>query len=158
MADAKAPAPPPTKPVIPELRGACFKMALPEGWTDRSVYLAALPETIQDMQPSLAVTQDNIPGLKDVEGFAQGLMLDLQGQLPDYKEIKKDRRSLAGRSANYVQYSWKNPKDVVVRQAQWYVYKDPVMFIITASAPESAFARLEGQFDEIVKAFTISLK
>lgn len=158
MANPNAPSMPPTKPLITELKGACFKMPVPEGWTDRSIYIAALPETIESIQPSVVITQDNVPGLKEFDGYVEGLVLDLKGQLDGFKEVKTERRSLAGRSANYVQYTWKNPKEILLRQAQWYVYKDPVLFIVTASAPESAFARLEPQFDEIVKGFAITLK
>jgi hypothetical protein len=156
MANPPAPAPPAptTKPLIHELRGPLFKMAVPEGWTDRSIYGAALPVMVENMQPSLVVTQENAPGIKDFETFFKGLVLEVEGQLPEYKEQKREKRAAGGHAAQYLEYTWKSPAGVVLRQAQWYAYKDPVVYILTATAPDSGFEGLRAQFDATVKGFS----
>ena len=158
----KAPAPPPplppVKPPITELRGALFHVAVPEGWTDRSLYAAAAPVTVEGLQPNVTVTQENQPEMKDLEAYSKNLISDLSGQLPGFKLLKSEKCSIGGRDARVHRYTWKNPRGVVLRQSQWHVYKAPTAFIVTATAPDGAYDRFGEQFEELVKGMTFAGK
>ena len=152
------PPPPPVKPPIRELHGALFKMAVPEGWTDRSLYVCSAPMPVEGIEPNVTVTQENRPDLKDLDEYSKGVMSELSGQLPEFKLRKSEKRSLGGRDARWNEYNWKNPHGVLLRQAQWHVYKSPTAFVITATAPESAYAKFEATLEEVVKGFAFLTK
>jgi hypothetical protein len=146
------PPPPPGKPPITELKGALFRLALPEGVVDRSIYMAAFPP-VENFQPSLVVTQEHNPGLKDFPEHVSGLVRALEAQLKDYQFHGRDKVTLAGRAGERARFSWTNPKGVRLRVSQWYVYKDPTLFVLNATAPEAAFEKLEAAFEAAVKSF-----
>ena len=149
--DANKPTPSPS-PVIAELRGAGFRMPLPAGWVDRSVYCAAGPE--QDgFQPTLTVTVQHAPDVTDIAVFAQDQLRQLAGQLDDYEFGRAEKRQIGTRPGYWAQFEWTGPDGARLHQQQWFMPKAPNVYIVTATAPAEKFAAVAKIFDDTTKGF-----
>jgi hypothetical protein len=149
---AKPPVASPGPPPIRELRGPNFRLALPAGWSDRSLYSASL-QTPDGHQATITVVVQLFPQGGDLASYVEDQARQLAGQLPDYEAIKSERRMLGTRSCQCVQFRWKPDGSDPVRQSQWYVQNLNLVFTITATVPEGAPRDIETQLAIIIGSF-----
>jgi hypothetical protein len=145
------PAVPPGKPF--ELRGPSFRLGVPEGWSDRSVYCVTTPGA-GELQATFAVTRSECPRGVTLADCAQDQLRQLAGQLAEFQVIRSEKRLLGTRECQRAQFTWKTAEGLVVRQSQWYLQQGDHVFALTATAPVDSFAQFEPQFDQLVAAFT----
>jgi hypothetical protein len=149
---AKPPVASPGPPPIRELRGPNFRLTLPAGWSDRSLYSASL-QTPEGLQATITVVTRLLPQGGDLAAYAEDQARQLAGQLPDFEAIKSERRMLGTRACQCVQFRWKPDGSDPVRQSQWYVQNLNLVYTITATVPEAASRDIETRLANIIGAF-----
>ena len=150
---ARPAAAPPGPPPLRELRGAGFRLALPVGWSDRSVYSTST-QTPDGHQATITIITQLLPQGGDLASYAEDQLRQLAGQLSDYEGIRSERRLLGTRPCQFVQFRWKPAKSDPVRQSQWYVQHQSFVFTLTATVPEGAPQDVDTRLASILGGFT----
>ena len=140
--------------IIRELSGSLFRLPLPDGWTDRSVYCAGGP-TLRGFKCSIAVTAESRPALDDLPAYVRVQLRQLEGQLTDFAPAPGAEQPVPEGAAQRIDYTWTTPEKVPVRQVQWYLYRRPHVWVITATAHKEAFAEIESLLKQVVGQFSL---
>lgn len=137
---------------IRELRGALFRLPLPAGWTDRSIYCAFGP-AVDGQGPTLTVTVEQVPEGNDITVLAQDHLRQQSGQLDEYRLLSSEKRFLDTKTCHCAKFQWKTRDGRPVRQVQWFVHKEPNLFVITATSGCEAAPEVENQLEAIARGF-----
>jgi hypothetical protein len=138
---------------IPRLEGVYFNLPLPEGWVERSFYSAGGP-IFEGFQSSLTVTVETRLQLTDLLACVRLQMNQLEGQLTDFALLPGTEQPVKDGQGYRLDFTWTTQEQVPIRQRQWYLYRSPLLWIITASAHKNAFDEIEGLLSHAAQQFS----
>lgn len=144
----------PVSPPIRTLCGESFRMPLPEGWVDRSVYCSGGP-VVGGFQVSLAVTVEHQDQAQLLDSFVEIQMSQLAGQLDGFEREGDEPAEIDGRPARRCTFSWNPAGGVPLRQTQWFVQNGMTVLAVTATAPRERFVGIVGMLERIVTGIVL---
>lgn len=155
MPNDSGPTMPAPQPIpLRQLEGAYFRLPLPEGWVDRSFYCAGGP-LHNGFQASMTVTYEIRKQLADLRQYVSIQKSQLEGQLTDFELAPGPEQPLAEGPGFRLDFMWKNQEGVPLRQRQWYFYRAPVVWVVTASAHREAFDGMESTFSQTCRQIAL---
>jgi hypothetical protein len=140
-------------PKTSELRGWGFRLPLPQGWVDRSIYCAAGPLG-DGIQATISIAQETTG--QDLEEFVTEQLQQLSGQLEEFSLIKREKRAFRGAPCAVVQLIWRDSAGTSVQQSQWYFRGPRCVYAITATAQPSEFSKLDSELARLISEFAPS--
>lgn len=132
-----------------------FRLALPDGWVEQTVYMfVGSEEGGQPHHVSLQVDSD--PNTTDLAEYAAPrLQADLDS-LPSAEQVKSEPLELpGGMEAHVTTVKWRSGKDQVLFRRQLFVQRGGLVFTLAGNFTKKSIQLLSGQMD--MMAATINL-
>ena len=132
-----------------------FRLALPDGWTEQTVYMFLGPEE-GEHKHHLTLQVDDDPATTDLAEYTTPYLQGQMETLPQAETIKNEMAELPGGVEGYVTVvKWQPSEDQVLLRKQVVVVRGETVFVLAGDFTKKSMPILGGQMETM--AATINL-
>lgn len=131
----------------------CFRMSLPEGWIDRSIYIFDGPE-VGTFKHNLTLVVDTVLQDNDLEAFAQE-RIDIQlNSIPGTEVLKQEIKTRSnGQQACEVVIKWIPVDGTVIFQKKVFMIIDEVGYTFSANFTKQTIKTIGLDVERMIDSF-----
>ena len=131
-----------------------FRVSLPDGWEDQTVYMFMGPEE-GDVKHVLTLTNELLADEMEVEEFARERIDATLEALGTAEIVKEQSRTLTnGRTVYEAVLKWIPTEDQIIFRKQVYMVIDDQAFSFAANFSRRTLKTLGNDMDTIIETFT----
>ena len=131
----------------------CFKMSLPEGWTDRSIYIFDGPEA-GGFKHNLTVVIDSSLEDDDLEAFAQERIDIMLNSTPGTELLKQEIKTRSnGQQACEAVIKWIPVDEKIVFQKKVFMIIDEVGYTFSANFSKQTIKTIGLEVERMIDSF-----
>jgi hypothetical protein len=125
-------------------------LRVPEEWKDTTIHAFVLPGEEGGGAASFVITRDADAAETELQTYADQQLVNAAQQLPFYKLLKREHRTIGGQPAIQSDFTWLTPERVAVRQRQACLRHGDLILVLTVTARDSSFSQYESIWAQVV--------
>lgn len=129
---------------------------LPDDWEDKSVTAISFPSGSKVPAASITVTREMIKDKKEtLSSYVNGQLVNLAKTCPAFQLVRHIPAKLNGLLAESVEFTWKTPEKIAVRQLMVVTFVKSHSLVITSTAAAERFAEFQPVFEAVIASFRV---
>ena len=134
------------------------ELHVPEEWKDTTIHAFVLPGEEGGGAASFVITRDSDAGDVELQTYADQQLVNAAQQLPSYKLVKRENRTIGGQPAIQSDFTWLTPEHVSVRQRQACLRHGELILVLTVTARDASFPVYEPTWAQVVDSFRLRVE
>lgn len=130
------------------------ELEIPASWTDKSINVFTVGNSLP-LAFSFVITRDELPSEKDLAGYAEEKLDDVQHQLKEFKIVEKRQIELASTVALEAEFTWRGEAGLMY-QRQTYIRAGSRVLVFTATARRELRDEHREQIDTVLASLRLT--
>jgi len=127
---------------------------LPDGWEDHSVTAISFPVGSKIPAASVTVTRETLKDSQEsLSSYVNAQMAKLAKTCAGFQLVRHMPTELSGLPAEVVEFTWKTPEKITVRQIMLISFWKSQSLVITSTAAVERFVEFQPVFESILTSF-----
>lgn len=129
------------------------EISIPEAWQDKTMQLFVLPQP-GGGQASFVITRDGETKAQSLEAYVDGQLLQAKNRLNQFRLIGREVLEVGHTPSVEIDYVWKAPEQVELRQRQAFAEWQNSYLIFTLTTRAADFEKHLVSWSEVLRSFT----
>ncbi len=131
---------------------------IPDGWENKSVTALSFPIGAAKPDASLTVTRETIDASAlTLAKYVDAQLAKLAKVCVGFQLVQRAPTQIGGAPGELVEFTWKTPDSIEVRQLMGVIFHESQSLVITATAATNRFAEFQSIFEAIFGSFRIRI-